>query len=69
MCMKKQTEFPGYLQHIVEDICSNGCEAVNQIIKSLQNEETVEAVESLNQNERQRVLAELSDIMSVYEQQ
>ena len=62
------SELPRHLQQIVDDICGDGCSRVNQIIKSLQDDEVVEVMESLSENERRLVLSELSTIMSVYEQ-
>ncbi|MGB5397801.1 MAG: hypothetical protein WBN96_11685 [Gammaproteobacteria bacterium] len=61
-------DLPNHLQLIVDDICGDGCNRVNHIIKTLQKDEVIEAMEALSAVERQRVLDELREIMAVYEQ-
>ena len=61
-------DLPGHLQLIVDDICGDGCNRVNQIIETLAQDEVTGAMEALSKVERQQVLDELRDIMAVYEQ-
>jgi N-methylhydantoinase B/oxoprolinase/acetone carboxylase alpha subunit len=62
------SHLPNHLQLIVDDICGDGCDQVNHIIKTMQEDEVIEAMEALSTVERQLVLDELRDIMAVYEQ-
>lgn len=51
---------------IVEDICKLGCTRVNEIIKELEQGESLEDTSSLSQDETQTLLHELKTIMAVY---
>lgn len=63
-----KSDLPVHLQLIIDDICGHGCNHVNRIIETLQHEEVIEMMESLNSYERALVLNELKAIMTVYEQ-
>jgi len=56
------------LQHIIEQICSAGCDRVYEIIEILEQQESIEETNALSQEESDIVLMELKTIMSVYEQ-
>jgi len=51
----------------VEFLCDQGCMKVSAFIEALQNNEPIAELESLTQEERAAVLAELVSIMSVYQ--
>ena len=55
------------LKLIIEQICSSGCERVNEVIEKLQRQESIEETSKLSLQESNIVLLELKDIMSVYE--
>lgn len=59
---------PRHLQSIVEDYCNSGCNNVNEIIETLDNNGRPEELNELNDDERTMVLNELKAIMSVYDQ-
>lgn len=56
------------LQHIIEQLCVTGCERVNEVIKRLEQHESVEETQQLSTQEIRIVLQELKAIMAVYEQ-
>ena len=56
-------------QHIIEQLCTTGCERVNEVIEILERQESIEETRTLNSEESQYVLQELKTIMAVYEQE
>ena len=56
----------------VEVLCISGCDTVRSAISSLQNNDPVQSheqlVNELDEQERAALLAELVDIMNVYEE-
>ena len=56
------------LQHIIEQLCTTGCERVNEVIEILENQGSIEETRTLNSEESQHVLQELKTIMAVYDQ-
>ena len=56
------------LQDIIEQICSAGCERVNEVIEILDRNETVEETKQLSPENCKALLHELKAIMSIYEQ-
>ncbi|MDH5612018.1 MAG: hypothetical protein OEY66_06135 [Gammaproteobacteria bacterium] len=56
------------LQHIIENICSTGCERVYEIIAIMERRESIEETSQLNSQESEIVLQELKNIMAVYKQ-
>ncbi len=54
------------VQSIIESICETGCNNVNQIIDQLETGQPTQETEHLTEAERQQVLHELKNIMSVY---
>lgn len=55
------------LQLIIEQLCTTGCERVNEVIEILQRQESIEETSKLSRQESNIVLLELKAIMSVYE--
>lgn len=55
------------IEQYVEMLCNQGCRQVTVIIAALRAGEAVPGLESLDEVELARVLAELEAIMSVYE--
>ena len=60
-------DLPEHIQTIVEDLCETGCERVNEIIEALAKGADVKKTAALSEKERKQVLAELKNIMSVYD--
>ena len=56
------------LHHIIEQLCTTGCERVNEVIEILERQESIEETHQLNTQESEFVLLELKAIMAVYEQ-
>jgi hypothetical protein len=56
------------LQHIIEQICTTGCDRVYEIIEILERQESIKETSQLSQEESNIVLMELKTIMSVYDQ-
>lgn len=56
------------LQHLIEQLCTTGCERVNEVIEILEREESIEETRELSAEESEFVLLELKTIMAVYEQ-
>lgn len=56
------------LQHIIEQICTNGCDRVNEIIEQLEHNHCIDETSTLDKDESRIVLQELKAIMAVYEQ-
>jgi hypothetical protein len=50
----------------INDICHDGCDAVNAVIEALEQGKTPPAMNDLSQVEQDEVLKELKQIMSVY---
>jgi len=57
------------LQHIIEQLCTTGCERVNEVIDILEKQGSIEETRTLNSEESQHVLQELKTIMAVYDQE
>ena len=57
------------LQHIIEQLCTTGCERVNEVIEILERQESIEEMHELNTQESEFVLLELKTIMAVYDQE
>lgn len=55
------------LQTIVDQLCEDGCKAVNRYINEIESGEYPEQMRALNRREREEVLAELHSIMAVYD--
>lgn len=56
------------LQYVIEHICANGCEHVNEVIEILECQESTPETSPLSAQETELVLLELKAIMAVYEQ-
>jgi hypothetical protein len=50
----------------IEDICNQGCAAVNHIIEQLENNQPTEQTRHLTTDETAAVLLELKSIMAIY---
>ena len=61
------TKLPQNLQHCVESLCGDGCQAVNGYIEQLERGGSVPQTEILSYEERQELLIELKSIMAVYD--
>ncbi|MCK5003142.1 MAG: hypothetical protein KAS57_08955 [Gammaproteobacteria bacterium] len=57
------------LQHIIEQLCTTGCERVNEVIEILERQENIQETGQLSTEESKIVLHELKAIMAVYEQE
>ena len=57
------------LQHLIEQLCTSGCERVNEVIEILERNESIEETRQLSAEESEFVLLELKAIMAVYEQE
>ncbi|MDH3343504.1 MAG: hypothetical protein OEM07_07265 [Gammaproteobacteria bacterium] len=57
------------LQHIIERICAKGCDHVNEIIISLEQQTSIEETRELDEQECRIVLHELKTIMAVYDKE
>lgn len=55
------------LQTVVEQLCEDGCVAVNQYISEIQSGKYPAAMRQLDRQECETVLTELKSIMAVYE--
>jgi len=55
------------LQTIVEQLCADGCNAVNQYIAEIQSGHCPATMQELNREDCETVLVELKSIMAVYE--
>ena len=53
----------------VESICGLGCDRVNEIIDALESGQNVRETAGLDRSDRDQVLQELKDIMSVYDRE
>ena len=61
-------DLPEHIQTIVEDLCETGCERVNEIIETLAKGADIKKTAALSERERKQVLAELKNVMSVYDE-
>jgi hypothetical protein len=59
---------PEHLQSIVEALCETGCQRVSDVIEILDKGADVKKTAALTEQERKQVLAELKNIMSVYDE-
>jgi hypothetical protein len=50
----------------LEDICLQGCQATNQVIQALEENQVIETVKHLSVIQRRILLQELKKIMAVY---
>ena len=57
------------LQHIIEQLCTTGCDRVNEVIELLERQESIEETRELSTQECDAVLLELKAIMAVYDQE
>ncbi|MDH5388852.1 MAG: hypothetical protein OEY06_10435 [Gammaproteobacteria bacterium] len=57
------------LQDIIEQLCTTGCDRVNEVIEILERQESIKETSELNEQECTIVLLELKAIMAVYEQE
>ena len=55
------------LQQIVDALCHDGCKAVSRYISEMEAGSYPEQMQSLSNNQKQAVLAELKSIMAVYD--
>jgi len=62
------SKLPQHLQSVVEDICNAGCQRAYEIIAILGRKGDVAETDQLSELEREQILAELRNIMSVYQQ-
>lgn len=60
------TPLPASLLNKIEDLCKQGCQHVNNVIQKLEQNQTVEELKGLSDEEKQQILINLNDIMSVY---
>lgn len=51
---------------LLEDLCVQGCQVVNEILTSEQSQTQCEPFQQLKQDDQQWVLSELESIMRVY---
>jgi len=56
------------LQTIVDRLCADGCQAVTQYIADIEAGRLPPALQNLEPEEQQAVLAEIKSVMAVYEQ-
>jgi len=55
------------LQKIIEDLCNDGCKAVNQYIRQIETGRIPKQMVHLRSVEQKKILLELKSIMAVYE--
>ena len=55
------------VEQSVESLCQNGCAAVNETITALEQDLDSVALPGLQMDDKEMILKELKDIMSVYE--
>lgn len=60
-------DMPAHLQLIVDTLCAQGCARVGKIIEQLRQGDEIEETRGLSAEERAAVLAELVNIMEVYD--
>jgi len=54
------------VEHIVEILCNDGCEAVNHYIADIETGNCPTCMQSMTSAQQQMVLSELKKIMTVY---
>ena len=52
----------------IESLCELGCTRVNQILEDIQNGNEAEELIEFNSSEKELIISELNQIMSVYEE-
>jgi len=62
------SDLPDHLQTIIDKLCEQGCTAVTNTIDDIEAGNVPEALKPLHETERNVVLAELKDIMQIYQQ-
>lgn len=55
------------VEQAIENICELGCQKVSQVIEDLSTQQPSDLTEAFNYFQRQAILNELNDIMSVYD--
>ncbi|NOR51447.1 MAG: hypothetical protein GQ470_02400 [Gammaproteobacteria bacterium] len=55
------------VNHCIDTICQLGCDGVRNTIAAIEKGESPEQVNSLNSEDKGRVLTELKEIMAVYD--
>jgi len=55
------------LQEIIDDLCNDGCKAVNQYIQQIEAGSMPAQMSHLHQPDQKKILVELKSIMAVYE--
>lgn len=55
------------VEQAIESICKLGCRKVNKVIEDLSSHKTSDLTQTFNFVQRQTILNELTDIMSVYD--
>lgn len=56
------------IEQTVEEVCRQGCTHVRQVIVELESSNRTLLMDLPNEDDRQRVLAELKSIMAVYDE-
>jgi hypothetical protein len=57
---------PSKVSTTINDICHDGCDAVNAVIDALEQGKPPPSMENLSRSEQDEVLKELKQIMAVY---
>ena len=65
--MSSAPKLSPHLQHIIEDLCRDGCHTVRELIEQFENGHAPEQCIDLSASEQRIVLKELKSIMSVYD--
>ena len=60
---------PEHLQHLVDDVCSLGCQRVNEIIDESTRGIRSQELKELEQHEVRAVVDVLKQVMAVYDRQ
>lgn len=55
-----------HVQSKIESLCAQGCNRVNDLLQRAQQNAALEELSSFNPLEKQQIITELTDIMSVY---
>ncbi len=55
------------VEQAIENICELGCQEVTKVIQELSTQQSSDLTESFNYFQRQAILNELNEIMSVYD--
>ena len=51
----------------IETLCEQGCTQVNTLLEKAENNDDLEELSGFDNKERERIIDELSQIMSIYE--